>query len=342
MLQRGQRRGNLTCHEVTYRLRVGRRDGRLDPVPAGRYGAGMTGTAEPGGQARVGAAFAMMIGATTLFPIGDTFSKLLTGIIDPLEVTFWRVAFQAAALVVLALAMPGRASGPVFSPILALGGLTTAGMVACLISSFAVMPIATAIAIFFVGPLILTVFSALFLREEVGWRRYAAVLVGLLGAVVVIRPNWASFGLHGLLPLGAAVGFAATMVLLRLASRTRSGLAMQVGMSSYAALILGAGLALAGWAGRFDWTAPAVPLWVWPLFVLMGVISGATFLLIAEAYKRAPASILAPTQYFEIVGATILGYLVFGDFPDALTWLGTGIILGSGLYVFHRERRAAG
>jgi drug/metabolite transporter (DMT)-like permease len=294
------------------------------------------------GETRIGTAFAMMIGATTLFPIGDTFSKYLTGIIDPLEVTFWRLGFQALALVVLALAMPGRTEGRAFSPILAAGGLATAVMVACLISAFAVMPIATAIVIFFVGPLILTVFSALFLGEEVGWRRYAAVLVGLVGAVVVIRPNWATFGLYGILPLGAALGFAASMVLLRRASATRSGLTMQVGMSGYGAAILGVALVAAGWGGWFEWTAFAAPGWVWPMFGLMGVISGATFLLIAEAYKLAPASVLAPTQYFEIVGATILGYLVFGDFPDALTWVGTGIILASGLYVFHRERRARG
>jgi threonine/homoserine efflux transporter RhtA len=120
------------------------------------------------GETRIGAAFAMMIGATTLFPIGDTFSKYLTGTIDPLEVTFWRLAFQALALGLLALAMPGRSEGMAFSPILAAGGLATAVMVGCLISSFAVMPIATAIAIFFVGPLMLTVFSALFLGEDVG------------------------------------------------------------------------------------------------------------------------------------------------------------------------------
>jgi drug/metabolite transporter (DMT)-like permease len=72
----------------------------------------------------------------------------------------------------------------------------------------------------------------------------------------------------------------------------------------------------------------------------MGAVTATTFLLMAAAYKLAPASLLAPTQYFEIVGATILGYVVFGDFPDALTWLGTAIILGSGLYVFEREKRA--
>ena len=288
------------------------------------------------GETRVGLAFAMMIGATTLFPIGDTFSKLLTGLMAPLEVTFWRIAFQALALILLAAILPHRAVGPRFSPVLALGGLATAGMVAGLISAFAVMPIATAIVIFFVGPLILTVFSALFLGEQVGWRRYAAVLVGLVGAVVVIRPNWATFGLYGLMPLGAASAFAVTMTLLRIASRIRSGLAMQVGMSSYASLILGAGLLAAAAGGWFEFSALDAPLWVWPTFVLMGAISGATFLLIAEAYKLAPASILAPTQYFEIVGATLLGYLVFGDFPDALTWVGTAIILGSGLYVFHR------
>ena len=84
----------------------------------------------------------------------------------------------------------------------------------------------------------------------------------------------------------------------------------------------------------FTW--PETSHWMWIAFAaLIGTIA---YVLVAEAFKRAPASLLAPFQYVEIVAATILGYYVFGDFPDAVTWLGIAIILGAGLYVFYREQ----
>lgn len=306
--------------------------------------AGMTGTVDhaEGRAVGIGPAFALMVGATLLLPVGDTLSKYLTGVVHPLEVTLWRLVFQALALGLAALVVPSRVHGRVFSPLLALGGLTTAATLGFLISAFAVMPIATAIAIFFVEPLLLTVMSALFLGERVGWRRYLAVVVGLLGAVVVIRPGWSTFGASALLPLGAAFAFAANMVVIRIASATRSGLGIQLGISVYAAALMAAAFAVAAMLGVVPWAGLRAPAFVWPVYGVMGVIAGVTFFMMAEAFGRAPASVLAPTQYFEIVGATALGYLVFGDFPEALTWLGTAIILASGLFVFHRERRAQG
>ena len=84
----------------------------------------------------------------------------------------------------------------------------------------------------------------------------------------------------------------------------------------------------------------SAPGWVWGMLPLVGVLSAATFLMIAEAFRRAEAGLLAPFQYLEIVGAVGLGFAVFGDLPDAMTALGTAVILGSGAYVVHRERAA--
>jgi drug/metabolite transporter (DMT)-like permease len=75
--------------------------------------------------------------------------------------------------------------------------------------------------------------------------------------------------------------------------------------------------------------------------VVFGLMSALTFLMFTEAFRRTPAGVLAPFQYLEIIGATFVGYVFFNDFPDLVTWIGTAIILGSGLYVFHREGRAA-
>ncbi|WP_210246868.1 DMT family transporter [Devosia ginsengisoli] len=189
-------------------------------------------------------------------------------------------------------------------------------------------------------PLILTVLSAIFLGERTGWRRYVAVLVGLAGVVIVIRPSWDIFGWASLLPLVAALAFALNAIIMRRLSRQMSSISIQFWFALVAAILLGAGLlatdrmTLVSSAG-VDFAGP------WGILLVMGTLSAFTFFLFAEAFRRTPASTLAPFQYLEIIGATILGYFVFGDFPDFWTWIGTGVILASGLYVFHRERRAA-
>ena len=287
---------------------------------------------------RIEVAFGLMALATFLFPLGDTISKILTRSVTPLEISFWRLLFQTVALALLARALPRRRQGSLLSPLLAGGGLALATTSVCLVTAFAVMPIATAIVIFFVEPLILTLLSGVFLGERAGWRRYLAIAIGLLGAVVVIRPNWSTFGLYSILPLGAAVAFASNMVLIRLASRTHSTLTIQCGMSLFGALALGAAALAATALGFVRWSGFGAPAHVWPLYLILGLLAGATVLSLSEAFRRAPASTLAPLQYLEIIGATLFGYLVFGDFPDLWTWIGTAIILLSGLYVLHRER----
>lgn len=280
----------------------------------------------------------IMVLAILLVPVGDTLSKSLTAILNPLEIAFWRFALQMLVLglaLVLRRRMPER--GPVL--LLLLGGVSAAVVLAALIGAFVVMPIATAIAIFFVEPLILIVLSALILGEKAGPHRYLAVFVGLVGAVIVIRPSWDIFGWASLLPLVAALAFAINAIVMRKLSRTMSSMSMQFWFALIATILLGAGLLATGRmtlisGAGIDLSGP------WGMLAIMGMLSAFTFFLFAEAFRRTPASTLAPFQYLEIVGATILGYVVFGDFPDFWTWIGTAIILASGLYVFHRERRA--
>lgn len=277
--------------------------------------------------------------AMALVPIGDALSKILTDVLGPFEIAFWRFVLQGIVLgSVMAILRRRVARGPIW--LLMLGGLTSATTLAALIAAFVTMPIATAIAIFFVEPLILTVLSALFLGERTGWRRYVAVGVGLVGALIVIRPSWDVFGWASILPLVAALAFASNAIIIRKLSRTMDSLSIQFWFALVAVLLLGGGLMAFGemtlfsFGQGFDATGP------WGTLAIMGCLSALTFFLIAEAFRRAPASTIAPFQYLEIVGAVALGYIVFGDFPDFWTWVGTAIILGAGLYVFARERRA--
>ena len=210
--------------------------------------------------------------AMLLLPVGDTFAKLLTAELNPTEVTTWRFVAQAVFIAGFAGILRHRLKGPMFSPIVALSGLLVMITLSALIGSISVMPTATAIAIFFVEPLILTLLAGPLLGEVVGMRRIAAVVVGLIGALVVIRPGFSTYGFATLLPLAAATGYALNMIVLRFASRTRSGLTIQCGASAYGAagmavIVLG----LHG-TGALDVRPSAYPTWAWGAIVGAGAL----------------------------------------------------------------------
>lgn len=284
----------------------------------------------------------LMTGAMLLVPTMDVFAKLLSDTQSAAQVAFCRFLFQTTVLaIILLMARQLRWPRGHLRHLVGAGGLIGAAIV-LFFWAIKYLPIANAISIFFVEPLILTIFSAVFLGEKVGWRRVLAVLVGLVGAMVVIRPNWSAYGWPAVLPLGTAFCFAGYLIIIRHMSSSLSGVQTQAWIGFFAMLALG-GVLLVGTV----W--PAEPLVFHPagvheltLLLGLGLVATIGHFVIAQAFRYAPASVLAPFQYLEIIGATILGYLVFDDFPDAMTWLGTGIILAAGLYVFNRERRLHG
>ena len=283
---------------------------------------------------------AMMILAVALVPLGDVMSKYLAIWLSPFEITTYRYGFQAVFMLIAVMAT--RTSlRPARFGLVVCGAAVSATTLIGLIAGFAAMPIATAISIFFVEPLLLTLLSVVLLKESVGWRRYLAIAIGLCGALIVIRPNWTTFGWPVVMPAMAAFSFALVAITIRKLSPVMTGLAIQFWFSFLAALMVGLALVVLAAFGLISFNLPKLPvenLWILPA---QGLFSAVTFLLFTEAFRRAEASVLAPFQYLEIVGATLFGFLVFGDFPDAITWLGTAIILASGLYVFRRERRGA-
>ncbi|SEO78955.1 Threonine/homoserine efflux transporter RhtA [Salinihabitans flavidus] len=282
----------------------------------------------------------MMCAAMLMLPVGDAISKLLTEIVSPFDVTLWRTVAQALFFIPLGFFMRRRLAGRMFSlPTLVSGGLIVV-VLFCLITAFETMPIATAIAIFFVEPLFLTLLAGPLLGEVAGPRRYAAVAVGLIGALIVIRPNFAVFGPVVLLPALGALAYALNMIVVRRATRVRSALTFQLGATFSSAGVLIVVYGIASLFGREAAALTEVPGWAIWAILGAGALAALTFLLITFAFSKAEASVLAPFQYLEIVGATIVSFAIFGDFPDAMTWLGTAIILASGVYVFHRERKA--
>ncbi len=286
---------------------------------------------------------AMMIAAMFLAPCMDMIAKVVSGHISGAQVSMFRFGLQALFLgpvVIHVLGTKGLWSRN--PPIGIVRGILVALAVTCFFTSLKWMPLADAIAIFFVEPLILTILSAIFLHEKVGLRRAGAVISGLIGAMIIIRPSFQLFGPASLLPLATALFFSIYLILTSKLAKDEHPLTMQftAGWSAFVFLALLLGTASMG-------SVPLLTL-VWPvgvewgLLFMVGVIGTVAHLLIVFAFKHAPASLLAPFHYLEIVAASLLGLVVFGNFPDLLKWLGIVIIVISGMYVIWREADRSG
>lgn len=213
----------------------------------------------------------------------------------------------------------------------------------------AAMPLAEAVAIFFVSPLVITVFSVVFLGETVGPRRWVAVTVGLLGVIVMLRPGTQAFQLASLLPLAAAFGYAALHMLTRKIGTTETAATMSFYIQLMFVLVcLVMGLFFGG--GQFaDQSDPSLAFlfraWVWPdpadyaVLVLIGASSAIGGFCISQAYRASEAALVAPFEYLAMPLSILWGIMVFGEWPDFISYCGIALILGSGLYMIWREWR---
>ncbi|CDZ33229.1 DMT family transporter [Neorhizobium galegae] len=284
----------------------------------------------------------LMIVAMLIAPFIDIFSKLATDTASPTFITAARFVFQALCMLPIVLwngywrTFSWRLS--VFHAIRA--SLITVSMV-CFVATLAVMEVADAIAIFFVEPIILTVLSSIFLKETIGWRRYTACAAGFVGAMIVIRPSFQEIGFVALLPIVTAFCVAIFAILTRALAHREDPWSMQFQMALWG-IPISAILLFVGDRTGIAFLAPSMPDWTSLLWLVgVGAFAALSGILAVYAYRAAPASVIAPLQYFEIVSATLFGWLVFGDFPDPVKWLGISIIIGSGLYIIWRERRVA-
>lgn len=280
-----------------------------------------------------------MVAFAAIAPVMDAFAKATPAEIPVTQILAARFGIQVAILLPLAaiLRLSTRPTPRDIGLHLARGAFLLAAT-GCFFTAVRHMPIANAIAIFFVEPFILTLLGWLFLREAVGWRRLTACAVGFGGALLVIRPSFSDLGWVTLLPLGTAVLFAGYMLLTRSMSQRMHPLTLQAHTALAAAVLVIPPLAALDGSGLALWD----PVWprglaVWTLLGV-GIVATVSHLFITYALRFAPAGTVAPLQYLEIVGATAIGFVVFGDFPQPLTWLGIAIIVASGLYVFARER----
>ncbi len=195
--------------------------------------------------------------------------------------------------------------------------------------SLAQMPLAVVMSINFAAPLISCALAPFLLGEKVGPRRWAAVVVGFIGVLIVMRPGGAAFQLAMLTSLANALVIALYQIFTR---RAGAGDDPETGLT----WVFAVGAIITACIVPFHWQTPATNLL--PIILLMGSCGLITHLIISHALRLAPASLLAPFIYLNIIWITIFGIVIFGDWPDQLTVLGSMIIIGSGIYVWWRER----
>ncbi|NVK34459.1 MAG: DMT family transporter [Rhodobacteraceae bacterium] len=285
------------------------------------------------------AAIVIMSSAMIFVPVMDIIAKYLSSDLPPLEITLGRFLFQFLICVVLAIVtwdkrvLHSKRPGINF-----LRGVLLACASLAFFSSLKFMPLATAMAIFFIEPMILTLLAALILKEKFGIRRVLAILAGLVGVMMILSPSFENVGPAVFLPMVAATFFACYLLINRRYAGSDSLLTIQITTGFAGTIVLG--LALIG--GSFSGDADYAFLMPTPMQILLlaiiGAISFAGHAMVVIAFQKAEASLLAPLNYIEIVSAAILGLLVFGDFPDMQMWIGIAIIIASGLYIAHRER----
>ena len=186
-----------------------------------------------------------------------------------------------------------------------------------------------ALSIIFSTPFLVAVLCVPLLGEHVGWRRWGAIIVGFIGVLVVARPGLGGLHPAALLSFGGAVCYAFYVISTRLLSRSDSNDTTQFYTNLVGALAMTAVV-------PFVWTPPDSMLTA-VLMVLIGALGGGGHYLLIRAHRLAPASALAPFIYTQMVWTTTLGVLVFGDFPHRWTIIGGSIVIGSGLYLLHRE-----
>ncbi len=273
----------------------------------------------------------MAILATVAYATVDTLSKYQAREY-PVEMIVWaRYAVPLVLFLAFFLPRHGRSILRTAFPVMQLvrGILLTAGTV-FIILAYRVMPIAEAQAISFIHPVLLTVLAVLFLGERVSPLGWAAVLLGFSGVLIIVRPGGGLFTPAALMPLALAFSFSTYQICTRVIARKESSL-----NSLFCVLIVGSiamSLAL-----PFGWINPT-PKGLF-FFAMIGITSGIGHFSTIKSLELAPASLVAPFAYVQLLWVTILGAFVFGDFPDALTLVGMFVVVAGGLLVAVSRRK---
>ncbi len=275
-------------------------------------------------------AILLMVLAMAVLNAMDAITKILTAEHSGVQIAWARYFFHL--VIMAAFAGPTRLRRWAHTDHLTvqiIRACTLAGSSALIVMAFSRMPLADAVAITFIAPLLIVALSGPLLGERVGVHRWTAVVVGFGGMLILVWPSGSFLAGGAVFAMGAAVLWALGQLL------TRSVQGDDPWTTLLYTAVVGGVLLTA--AAPFFWTAPSAANWAW--FVVIGVMGGISHALIINAFARASASVLAPFNYTLLVWAVLYGWILFGDLPGVRVGVGAAVIIAAGLYVAYRERR---
>lgn len=288
----------------------------------------------PGGPARSDdplRGIMLVLGAAVLFSVSDVVAKHLSAELPTTQIVWMRWVGFVLIMLPLMARRRGWALRTQLPGLQALRSVVLAGSSLFFIAGLGMLPMASATTMSFISPLLVTALSIPLLGERVGPRRWAAVLVGLAGMLIVVRPGTASFEPASVFPLVSALFWAVGMIITRRISGTDGPVTTMI----YSAL---GGFVLLSLVVPFGWITPDLRQAGWS--ALMALASTGAQFLVVNGYRYAAASVLAPLSYTQLVWSGGMGFLVYASVPDRWTVVGAVVIIGSGLYTAHRERLA--
>ena len=274
----------------------------------------------------------MMLLSVLCFCMLNVLVKHLTESYSIFQVAFFRCLFALVPALMLMAATGGfsmlktqRFPGHCYRALVG-----TASML-LIFTAFHLLPLATATAINFSGPLFVALFSILILHEKVGPHRWGALIVGFVGVLFMLQPGQHAFDLvGGAMALGSAIFYGLAMVSVRSLGHTEKPATSVFYFSVLSTVITFIPLLFPG-----QWQAPT--LWHFALFVLSGIIAGLGQLFMTRAYQCAPAATISPFGYSGILWATLFGFLFWGEVPGHEIFIGSAIVIAAGLYIVYRE-----
>lgn len=286
-------------------------------------------TAIEGGKTRL--AILTICAGVAFLASNDAMAKVLIERYDPVQVVFVRNLIALPIVAAIVLYMIGGAGFRTSSlHIHAVRGLLMLGGAYTFFKALETLALAEATALVFSAPIFITALSVPLLGETVGWRRWLAVLVGFIGVLIIVQPGAATFQPASLYVIGTAVLYALFMISARLLGPRESIWTMMFFVMLFP-MLYATPFAMAVWV-----PVAAADL---PFFAAQAVFGALGITLIGQAFRLAPAAIVAPFDYTALIWASLLGWFIWGDTPGTWTLAGASVIVLSGIYIVYRESR---
>lgn len=274
----------------------------------------------------------MMCVSTVAFSLMHVTVRHVSAEIPPIEVAFFRNLFGLAIILPILLRNGFGAMKTKRLGLHALRGVINIVAMFMFFTAIATTPLAKVTALSFTAPIFAAALSVLILGERFRMRRWAAIMVGFLGMLIILRPGLTVVDAGALLAIGAALLWAVAMTIIKILSRTESSMAIVAWM----------GLFLSAFSlvpAILVWVTPSPAAWFW--LVCIGLVGTVAQVSLSQSLKETDPTAVLPFDFLKLIWAALLAAWLFGEIPDLYTWIGAAVIFSSGLYIAHRERRGA-